>query len=328
MVATAATVWGLNGTVSKLLIRSGFDPPQLTTFRATGAFVGILLLVLVTRGPRALAARRRELPRLAIYGLVGIFTVPMLYFVAISRLPVGIGLLFEFTAPAFVALWVRFGEREQVRRRLWFGLVLCLAGLVSVAQLWTVAQGGLRLDGLGMLAGVTSAVLLAAWYVLGAKFVAGTTAVGSGGASTTPTRDPLTLTCWGFGIAAVAGAFVRPWWNFDTHLLGGRVQGQPIWLLAAYLIVFGTIVPYLLLTFAMRHLPPTSVGIVGMVEILMASGFAWVLLDEALSPLQIIGGIVLLIGVALAESARVTATAEKIPSLDPRSEPPAVRAGR
>src|SRR5690242_2707876 len=146
MVVTAATIFALNGTVSKLLLQGGFDAPQLTTFRAAGAFVGLLLLSLVT-GPRRLAVHRRELPLLITFGLTGFFLVPTLYFVAISRLPVGIGLLFEFTAPAFVALWVRFGEREQVRRRLWVGLGLCLAGLVAVAQIWT---GKLSLDAIGV----------------------------------------------------------------------------------------------------------------------------------------------------------------------------------
>jgi len=327
MVTTAATVWGLNGTVSKLLIQGGFDPPQLTTFRATGAFLGLLLLVLVTLGPRSLAARPKELPRLTLYGLLGIFSVPLLYFVAISRLPVGIGLLFEFTAPVFIALWVRFGERERVRRRLWLGLVLALAGLVSVAQLWTVftAGGELRLDGLGMIAGVTSAVLLATWYILGSRYVAGPRA----------RWNPLALTCWGFGVAAVAGAIVRPWWSFDAGLLTERSGGQPMWLLALYLVIFGTIVPYLLLTFAMRHLPATSIGIVSMVEILMASGFAWLLLDEALTGVQILGGVVLLVGVVLAESARVRTTRtdeskdhspERLE--DPRGEVPTVPARR
>lgn len=310
MVITAATVWGLNGTVSKLLIRSGFDPPQLTTFRAAGAFLGLLLFILVTRGPRPLAAAPREIPRLVVYGLLGVFSVPLLYFVAISRLPVGIGLLFEFTAPVFVALWMRFGERRRVRQRLWIGLVLAVAGLVSVAQLWTVfgSGGGLRLDGLGILAGLSSAVLLAAWYVLGSRYVAGrpdpTTGPQQRVAPAT-VRDPLTLTCWAFGVAAAAGAVVRPWWEFDWGLLGGSSGGQPTWLLAAYFIVLGTIVPYLLLTNAMRHLPPTSVGIVGMTEIVLASGFAWLLLAEALSTAQIVGGLVLVAGVALAESARV-----------------------
>ena len=286
MVVTAATIFALNGTVSKLLLQGGFDAPQLTTFRATGAFVGLLLLNLVT-APRRLAVRRREFPLLITFGLAGFFLVPTLYFVAITRLPVGIGLLFEFTAPAFVALWVRFGEREQVRRRLWVGLVLCLAGLVAVAQIWT---GRLNLDPVGIAAGMASAVLLAGYYVLGAKSVSN--------------RDPLSVTCWAFGISAVAGAIVRPWWNFPAHLLAGRSDGVPMWLLAIYLLIFGTILPYLLISASMRHLPPTSVGIIGMTELVLASVFAWFLLDEVLSVAQIAGGLVLLAGVILAETAR------------------------
>ena len=319
MVTAAAIVWGLNGTVSKLLIQGGFDPPQLTTFRATGAFLAILAIALVTKGPRALRASRREVPRLFVYGVVGVYAVPMLYFVTISRLPVGIGLLFEFTAPAFVALWVRFGEHQQVRRRLWVGLGMCVAGLVCVAQIWTAfAPGqGLRLDSLGILSGLTSALMLAAYYVLGAKFVAGTTAVGSAEATSTVRRDPLTLTCWAFGFAALAGAVVRPWWNFDAGLLGGHSGGQPTWLLLTYLVILGTIVPYLLVTFAMRHLPPTSVGIIGMTELVLASIFAWILLAEALSPAQVLGGLVLVAGVILAETARTAAPVGGPPELPP-----------
>jgi len=297
MVVVAATIWALNGTVSKLLLQGGFDAPQLTAFRAAGAFLGLLAIILATKGPRILATTRKELPRLIIFGLAGLYLVPMLYFVAISRLPVGIGLLFEFTAPAFVALWVRFGERQRVRRRLWAGLALCLIGLVCVTQLW---EGELRLDPLGIAAGLTSAILLASYYVMGSKTVA--------------TRDPMSLTCWAFGVAAVAGAIVRPWWNFDAGLLLGTSDGVPMWLLAIYLLIFGTIIPYLLVTFSMRHLPPTSVGIIGMTELVLASIFAWILLSETLSTAQILGGSVLLVGVILAETAR-TALTSKAPEL-------------
>lgn len=291
LVTTAALTWGFNGTVSKLLIQGGYDPVQLTALRTAGAFLGLLTIILITRGPRSLAITGRELPRLVASGALGMFGVPMLYFFSISRLPVGIGLLFEYTAPAVVALWLRFGEGQQVHRRLWAGLALCLLGLASVAELWA---GELRLDALGVLAGLAAALLLAGYYVLGARSVA--------------SRDPMSATCWMLGVAAVASALVRPWWNFDWDLLGGRSEGQPMWLLASYLIVGGTLVPFLLLVFAMRHLPPTSVGILGMTEILLASAFAWVLLGEALNLAQIAGGVVLVAGVVLAESARVTRT--------------------
>jgi drug/metabolite transporter (DMT)-like permease len=291
MIIIAGAVFALNGSVSKLLLlHSGFDAAALTAFRAVGAFLGLLLISATVRpGWRRLRVSRAELPRLLVFGLIGFFLVPMLYFVAISRLPVGIGLLLEYTGPVFVALWVRFGEHRQVKPRLWLGLALCLAGLAFVAQIWA---GGRGLDPVGTAAGLVCAVLLAAYYVIGSHSVA--------------RRDPLSLTCWSFGISALAGAFVRPWWHLPVSTLGRRTAGVPMWLLAAYLVIFGTIAGYLLITASMRHLPPTSVGIVGMIEPVLASAIAWVLLGEVLAPAQIFGGFVVLAGVVLAETARTS----------------------
>ncbi|MGE5829775.1 MAG: EamA family transporter [Micromonosporaceae bacterium] len=301
MIVVAGAVFALNGTVSKLLLRSGFDAPQLTALRAVGAFLGLLLISVIVRpGWRRLRVRRAELPRLLAFGLIGFFLVPTTYFVTISRLPVGIGLLLQFMGPVFVALWVRFGERRPVKPRLWLGLALCLGGLASVAQVWT---GGHRLDPIGTAVGLVSAVLLAVYFVMGSRSVA--------------SRDPLSLTCWGFGISAVAGAVVRPWWDFPGHALGHHTSaGVPLWLLAAYLVVFGTITGYLLIISSMRHLPPTSVGIVGMIEPVLASAIAWVLLGEVLAPAQIFGGFVVLAGVVLAETAR-TSSGPVTPEIPP-----------
>jgi drug/metabolite transporter (DMT)-like permease len=288
MVVAAACLFALNGTVSKLLMRGGFDAPGLTAFRAAGAVLGLVALGAVLRpGPRRFALRRSELPRLLVYGLAGYFVVPMTYFIAITRLGVGIGLLFEFTAPLLVALWVRFGQRQPVRRRLWVGLALCLAGLACVAQIWV---GELRLDPVGVLIGMISAVLLALYYVVGARSVAD--------------REPLSLTAWAFGISAVAGMIVRPWWDLPPGILNGTSDGIPMWLLAGYLVIFGTLVPYLLVAAALRHLPATSVGIIGMLEVVVAAAVAWAALGEVLALPQVLGGGLVLIGVVLAETAR------------------------
>jgi drug/metabolite transporter (DMT)-like permease len=289
MVIASGAIFAINGTVSKLLLLGGFDEPQLTAFRAAGGFLGLLVLAPARHRPERLTVHRAELPRLIAFGLTGFFLVPMLYFVAIRRMPVGIALLLEYMGPVFVALWVRFGERRAVRRRLWFGLALCLGGLVCVAQVWA---GRLSLDPVGVAAGLACALFLSGYYILGSQSVA--------------QRDPVSLTWWAFGISALAGAIMRPWWNFPVRILSGRSHGIPMWLLAAYLIGFGTIVAYLMVSAAMRHLPPTSVGIVGMVEPVLASVFAWVTLREVLAPAQILGGLIVLTGVVLAETARPT----------------------
>jgi drug/metabolite transporter (DMT)-like permease len=281
MVVASGALFAVNGTVSKLVLRAGLDAPRLTELRATGACLGLLVLSLATR-PRAkrLAVSRRELPLLVGYGLAGFFLVPMLYFVAISRLPVGIALLFEYTAPLLVALWARFGRHQPVRPRLWLGLALSLAGLAAVAEVWR----DVRLDHVGVAAGLGAAALLACYYLLGARGVAG--------------RDTLSLTWWAFAVAALAGALVRPWWTFPYRILAGT------WPLLLYLVLAGTIASYLLVAAALRHLPPTSAGIVGMVEPVIASAVAWLVLGERLNPAQLTGGALILIGVVLAETAR------------------------
>jgi drug/metabolite transporter (DMT)-like permease len=305
MELTGSVMFAVNGTVSKLVLETGVDAPQLTTIRATGAALGLFVLVLVT-GPRRLRVRPRELGTLATYGVCGFFLVPMLYFVAIGRLPVGIGLLFEYTAPLLVALWMRFVQGHAVKPRLWVGQVASLVGLACVAEIW----GELRLDGLGIAAALAAACLLAVYYLLSASGVT--------------RRDPTSLTMYAYAFSAVAGALVRPLWSFDFHRLGGSSHGVPVWLLTTYIIVGGSILPYLLLAGAMRHLPPTSVGILGMIEPVTATAVAWLVLGERLDVSQLAGGALILIGVTLAETARIKPsnsyrTGESAPNLEDQS---------
>lgn len=293
MVISSGALFAVNGTVSKLVLRAGLDAPQLTLLRAAGACAGLLLLsVVVHPGRRRLRVRRDEIGLLIGYGLSGFFLVPMLYFVAISRMPVGIALLFEYTAPLLVALWARFGMRRRVRPRLWAGLALSLAGLACVAEVW----GDLRLDGLGVAAGFGAAVLLALYYVLGARGI--------------ERRDTLSLTTWAFAVSAVAGLITRALtagvsgWEPLTR----TEAGIPVALLCCYVVVLGSIAPYLLVAAALRHLPATSVGILGMVEPVLAATVAWLTLGagEALNAAQLAGGLLVLAGVTLAETARTT----------------------
>jgi drug/metabolite transporter (DMT)-like permease len=289
----ASALFAVNGTVSKLILRTGMDAPQLTTLRVTGAAVGLLVLCLmVPPGRTRLRVRRREVPGLVAYGVAGVFFVQMLYFVGISRLPVGITLLFEYTAPLLVALWARFGQHQRVKPRLWLGLAASLVGLAGVAEFW----GDLRLDPLGVTASLGAAVLLTIYYVLGAKGVT--------------RRDPLSLTTLAFGAAAVAGALIRPWWDFPYGLM------PRFWPLVIYVVLGGSISPYLLTVAALKHLPPTSVGILAMIEPVIATAVAWSVLGERLDAVQLAGGVLILLGVALAETAR-TVGPDEAPEFPP-----------
>jgi drug/metabolite transporter (DMT)-like permease len=318
MTVVAAFLFAVNGSVAKVILRSGITAPDLTTLRALAGCLGLVALgAALGPGIKRFRLRRNEIPKLVIYGLTGFFGVPILYFVGISRLPVGLALLFEYTAPLFVALWIRFGERKPVRARLWAGFVLSLLGLAGVAEIW----GDARLDPLGVAASLAAAVLLAIYFVLGARVVS--------------RRDPISVTGLAFGVSAIAGFVTRavtgglPDWRVVTKTTPG---GVPIWLLCLYLVVLGTIVPYLLIVASLQHLPATSVGILGMLEPVLASAVAWIVLGEALTGAQLAGGAILLAGVVLAETARVTvrqnephAPAEDIHPPERDSSPAAAR---
>jgi drug/metabolite transporter (DMT)-like permease len=301
LTLAAAGFFAFNGTVSTLALDAGIKPTNLTALRCTGAAVG-LLAVLAVVAPGRLRVTWRELPSLAVFGVVGVALTQFLYYVAIGRMPVGIALVFEMTAPVFIALYVWLVRRERVRRRLWLALLLSLSGLVLVAEVW---QDGGSLNAKGVAAALVAAVCLAVYYLMGERG--------------TVSRDPVTLTCWSFVAAAVFWSIVAPWWAFDGGILGERVWLSigslelPLWVLVAWIVVFGAIVPFWLSIAALQHLPPTAAGLVATVEPVFASVVAWLWLEQVLTVWQVIGGVVVLTGIVLAQTARTTPVPTAVP---------------
>ena len=288
----AAFLFAVNGNVSKVALQNGVSSLELVSMRSAGTAV-ILLVITALRNPGALRVDRRELGFLALYGVTGIAMVQWLYFVAIQRMPVGIALLFEYTAPLMVALWVRFVQKEPVRSRLWLGLAFALAGLAMVAQFWK----GMALDPIGLISAVGAGAALASYYLMGEHGQR--------------ERDPISLMAFTFGFSALLWAIVSPWQKFPfAHLthsvdLPGALPGStPLWVLVLWIIVLGTVTPFLLVLFAVARLGPARVGLIGMLEPVGAGIMAWILLGESLDTIQVCGTVIVLVGIVLAETAR------------------------
>jgi drug/metabolite transporter (DMT)-like permease len=301
----AAGLFAVNGTVSTLALQAGVPAPWLTALRCGGAAV-VLLAVLAVVAPARLRVSWREVPFLAAFGVVGIASTQYLYYVAIGRLPVGIALVFEMTAPVFIALWVWLVRGERVRRRLWAALGLSLSGLVLVAEVW---QGGGSLDVGGVAAALAAALCLAGYYLMGER---GTT-----------TRDPVALTCWSFVAAALFWAVAAPFRPFDPAVLGSSVPVSvgslelPLWVLVGWIVVLGAVLPFWLSLAALRHLPPTTAGLIATVEPVLASLVAWVWVEQVLSGWQVLGGLVVLVGIGLAQTARAPRKPAPLPEPAP-----------
>jgi drug/metabolite transporter (DMT)-like permease len=294
MALTAATLFAINGTVSKIAITgSDLSPMDFTQVRTTGAFL-VLVAVLAVFARDQLRITRSDVPFLAFYGMFSFAIVQWLYFVAIENLPIGIALLIQFSGVVLVAVWARVVWHERVRPRVWAALSLTLVGLVLVSQLWL----GWTLDTLGVVAAVGAAIALAVYLLAGERAV--------------QTRSPISVLCFALLFATVTWAIVQPWWTYpfgelvETTSLRGSFDevSVPIWALVSWTIVLGTILPFALAIGALSHLAATKAGIALTFEPVAASVVAWAWLGESFATVQIVGGLVVVTGIFLAQTSR------------------------
>jgi drug/metabolite transporter (DMT)-like permease len=288
-----AVAFAFNGVISKLVLTGGLSAWRLTQIRCTGAFLVLLIYVLL-RKRETLRTTRLELPWLAAYGIIGFAAVQVGYFIAIARMPISIALIIEFTAPIWIVLYVRFVLKRHVPSVMWLSLGLGFSGLILVGQVWR----GLTLNGIGIIAAFIDAFALAAYFLLGEKLVAN--------------RSTDTLTVWGLGFASLIWAIVTPIWSFPFHILTEKINmlgtfknyASPGWVLILWIVLMGTILPYVLVLSGLKQLSASTSSVIGMLEPVVAGGFAWWWLGEVLTPIQLVGGAIVIVGIILADRVR------------------------
>ncbi|MFD8155402.1 DMT family transporter [Streptomyces sp. NPDC001046] len=292
----SAVAFGGSGVAAKPLIEAGLDPLHVVWLRVAGA--ALVMLPLAVRH-RALLRRRPGL--LAGFGLLAVAGVQACYFAALSRIPVGVALLVEYLAPALVLGWVRFVQRRPVTRAAAVGVVLAVGGLACVVEVWS----GLGFDALGLLLALGAACCQVGYFVLSDQ--------GSDAGDEAP--DPLGVIAYGLLVgAAVLTVVARPW-TMDWSVLTGtaRMDGTPVaaLLLLGWIVLIATVVAYVTGVVSVRRLSPQVAGVVACLEAVIATVLAWVLLGEHLSPPQIAGGVIVLVGAFIAQSSTPAKGAEQ-----------------
>ena len=286
--------FAISSIPAKLAMESGLSAWRLTQIRTIGAFL-VLFIYVYLKNKQSLKIKAKELPILIVFGVFGFAAVNLLYFLAIQRLNVGIALIIEFTAPIWIALWMRFIQKKLVSKLMWWGLVIGLTGLVLIAQVWR----GLTLDGLGVLFAVLDAFALTIYFLVGEKLVG--------------VKSSEATMAWGLGISSAFFAIIQPWWTFPFKEMGnivdltGRLSGisLPTFYLVLWVILFGTAIPYFLVLNGLRGLSAAKTSSIGMLEPVLGGIFGWIFLYENLNFIQSVGVVVVLAGIYLANRARI-----------------------
>lgn len=296
LALVSAFAFGGSGVAAKPLIEAGLDPLHVTWLRVAGA--ALVMLPLAWRH-RDLVRRRPAL--LAGFGLFAVAGVQAFYFASISRIPVGVALLVEYLAPALVLLWVRFVRRKPVTRAAAVGVVLAVGGLACVVEVWS----GLSFDAIGLLLALAAACCQVGYFLLSDQ----------GGDPVDPADavDPLGVIAYGLLIGTLVLTVVARPWGIDWSLLAGQADmgGSRVAapLLLGWIVLLATVFAYATGVVSVRRLSPQVAGVVACLEAVVATVLAWVLLGEHLSAPQILGGLVVLVGAFIAQTATPAPTA-------------------
>jgi drug/metabolite transporter (DMT)-like permease len=297
LLILSALMFASNGIASKLLLDGHITAWRLAQVRALSA-CAILAIYLWRKAPTTFRIKRSEILPLVSYGIIGIAMVQALYFVSISRMHVSIALLIEFTAPVWIVVYLRVVKRKHVPNQMWLALILALTGLALIAQVWD----GLTLDGIGVIAGFGASFALAFCFLCGE--------------SLTEKRDNQSITMWGFFFAGFAWCLVLPIWSFPVDLfttsipLAGALEGSstPGWVLILYVVLVGTIFPYLCVMAGLKNLKASTTSTFGLLEPIFAGIVAWIWFTESWTVIQLIGGVVVIAGIYMADQARSKTT--------------------
>jgi drug/metabolite transporter (DMT)-like permease len=291
-----ALTFSVNGIFSTVVLEhmSAF---RLAQIRALSAFTILFLFALAFRR-ELLKITKREIPVAIAYGVIGFALVNVGYFLGIERgLPLGLVLVLEFTAPIWIALWIKYVRKGFVAQDMWIAIALSLFGLLLVTKIWD----GFKFDLLGLVGALGSAFALTGYFLIGKKF---------GG-----DRHPIGSTIIGLGVAGTFWLIVLPVWNFPTEVFSmkmdihGFLAGDlfPGWALLLWVIVMGTIVPYLFVISGLRLLSESKSSVLGMLEPVFAGALAWIWLGQSWDAIQLLGAAIVLIGIYLADRSKSSA---------------------
>lgn len=280
----SAALFGTSGSFATALIDAGWSPAGAVTAR-----VGIAAAVLAV--PTALTLRgrwgllRQSLPVILAFGLLAVGGAQFFYFQAVAHLSVGVALLLEYLGIVLVVgwLWLRHGRRP--RRLTVLGSAVAAGGLMLVLNL----LGSQRLDPVGVLWGLCAAVGLAAYFLISAH------------ADTE--LPPVALACAGMTVGTAALAVLGVVGVLPMHATARAVDfagHRTSWLVPVLgLSLIAAVAAYLFGIQAARVLGATLASFVGLAEVLFAVLFAWLLLGQVPTGLQVAGGTLILAGIAL-----------------------------
>lgn len=274
-------IWGLNITVVKLLLRY-FQPLELSILRFTAAAAIFFLVVSIRE--RRMGLSRRDWGPLLIAALFGI-TLNQVCFVYSLKFTTATNLsLLLASTPAWAALLVAGSRMEPVGLRHWAGIAVSMVGVAAIVLFH---PGGVQLNFnlLGDLLGVGVAVTWAVYSVALRPLVR--------------RNSVFKVSAWVLLLGTIA---LLPIGLPQTNPAQIAATPAGTWGLYAYSMLGAIVLTNIFWYIGMRRLGPARGTLYGNIQPFIGVLFAAWILHERLSPIQLLGGVLVVGGVLVSRS--------------------------
>jgi len=268
--------------MAPILVRYGDADPSAIAFWRIALALPFMYLI-AARGEKVNRVKPTKMDYFWLFSTGVTFAANLgLWHMSIGLTHIAHATLFDNCAPVYVCLitWLVF--KQTLGASIWFGLLFTIAGGVMITlPHFEFSPEYLQGDLLALLAG-----LFYAFYIISvqkARRVFGVMHLmaHSGVVSCITLAVIILLTKESFQVNSQSGWIAIFALAFIVHLSG---QG--------------------LITYALRFIPATLSSITLLGQAVIGTVAAWVIFNEVLTPIQIIGAIVILIGIALAQASR------------------------
>ncbi|MGB0497058.1 MAG: EamA family transporter [Rubricella sp.] len=265
LTSLAPIVWGSTYVVTTELLPEGY-PLTAAVLRALPA--GLLLLLLTRKLPSG-----RWILRSLILGVLNFSIFWWLLFVAAYKLPGGVAATVGALQPLFVLYLARLLLDQTINP---LAVLAGIGGVLGVAFL--VIGPSAALSPIGLIAAIGGAASMALGIVLSRKWQ--------------PPVSPLTFTSWQL---TAGGVVLLPFAYWSEPALPTLDTGA--WVGFGYLGLVGGALTYILWFRGIARLGPSSVAPLGLMSPVAATILGWLILGQALTPLQSVGMVLVLVSV-------------------------------
>lgn len=276
LIFTACTMLAVKSVYVKSILNLGFEPLNLLLLRLVFALPFFIILIYFLKGFNGFKITRQECFWLALLGITGFGAAMTLTFYAFKLLGVTLTVIIMFLFPVITVFLARIFFKEPITNPKLISAILSFIGMFIVLK---GSANTIDIDPMGYVFAFGSAVTCAFYGILLQKNVA--------------TMDPLKVKGYAVFFALIVIAIGNLFVGFEPKgniLQIGFLMGIPF-----------TAIPFILIAQGVKKLGASKSGVISTSEPVMAVILAMIILGESLSPMQVVGIVMVIAGIVSLE---------------------------